>query len=90
MDCSLLPDSCDYVVEHLLEDRENQYLDGKKHGYWGVRWENGKMKEEINYVEGVIHVFLRGWRYDGRLWWESIYVNGKGLKDDEYQIGFHQ
>ena len=39
MDCDKFPDDCEFAVEHLVEDRENQLLDGKQHGYWS----NGEM-----------------------------------------------
>lgn len=34
LDCNRLPDECPYAVIHLVQDTENQSLDGKCHGQW--------------------------------------------------------
>jgi len=61
MDCPLLPDECEYAVDHLLlddEEKENQSLDGMKHGMWRTPvWAN--IRFEAIYVNG-----RKGdWRY---------------------------
>ena len=77
LDCSLLPDDCDYVVEHLVSDRENQRIDGKKHGLWRFWYENGQLKVESNYVDGKGEGFWRRLYKNGRERNEGFYVEGK-------------
>jgi len=77
LDCSLLPDSCDYAVEHLVNDRENQYINGEQHGYWNRYYNNGQLCSEGYYVNGERDgVFLTFYRTGG-LMYEVSYVNGK-------------
>jgi len=76
MDCGRLPDGCDWVVDHLLEDREYQKLDGKFHGVWRDYYKNGVLRFEGNYVYGVCFGIWYWWNKDGDLLDECIYEDG--------------
>ena len=78
LDCPLLPDDCDYAVEHLVSDRENQELDGSVHGYWKKRNDdNGQLSYEVTFVNGKRDGLWRGYYFGGKLSYEGYYVNGK-------------
>jgi len=53
LDCEHLPDDCDYVLEHLVEDRENQKLDGEMHGKWIYYDKLIERNEEYVFIRGV-------------------------------------
>jgi len=76
MDCDLLPDGCDFAIEHLVSDRENQYLDGERHGLWRDYYEDGVKSAEGNYVNGRKEGICKWWWENGELKEESNYVDG--------------
>jgi len=88
-DCDLLPDECEYVVEHLVNDREKQMLDGKRHGMWSFWYEDGALWYEGVYEHGWEFGFWRGWHKNGVLAWETDYEGGKekGLYREWYENG---
>ena len=75
MDCERLPDDCEYSIEHLVSDREKQWLDWKRHGYWKRNDENGNVLIEGSYVNGQRDGL---WRFysGGKLSYEGCYVRG--------------
>jgi len=79
LDCPLLPDNCDYAVEHLVRDgRElNQYIDGKEHGKWRWWYENGNRWLDTRYILGKEHGRSRWWYEIGQLQFDGNYINGK-------------
>jgi len=76
-DCERLPDDCDYAVEHLVEDREKQWLDGEEHGLWRGRYKNGNRWFECAYVNGKEHGRSRWWYRNGQLQFDGNFVNGE-------------
>jgi len=77
VDCSRLPDECEYVIEHLVgDDRDNQKLDEKWHGFWRDRYVSGQLRSEIHFVNGKKDGFCRAWSKDGKLISEDVYVDG--------------
>jgi len=77
LDCSLLPDDCEIVIKHLVSDRENQRIDGTKHGKWDNFNETGQLLSRGNYVNGMVDGFWRAWHENGKIRWEGHYFNGK-------------
>ena len=77
MDCELLPGGCDHAVEHLVEDRENQRIDGGKHGSWRWWYFTGQLSSEGCYVNGDEHGVWREWHLNGQLSYEGNYLNGE-------------
>jgi len=76
LDCEHLPDDCEYAVDQLVSERENQYLDGEEHGCWRKWWENGKLRQ-VRYEFGDLSS-VRYWRRDGTL--SSV----KGYKNERF------
>jgi len=76
LDCDYLPDECEFAIEHLVEDRENQYLDGEQHGLWSNYHANGQLRSEGTFVKG----YREGlWRY--------LYDNGLCMMQANYENG---
>ena len=76
MDCERLPDDCEYVVDQLVSERENQFLNGFKHGKWQLRFPSGKLLRELTYVDGFTDGVWRQWYENGQLEMEENYKNG--------------
>ena len=87
VDCSRLPDECEYAVEHLVSDRENQRLDGKWHGFCRFKWDNGKISYEGFKVLNEEHGFCRRFYLNGQVGYEGNYVDGKR---EGFWRGWHQ
>jgi len=85
MDCPRLPDECEYVVEHLVSDRENQFLDGKIHGLWNER-EEGKLILQGVSISGEWEGCLRKWDLNGTLIQETFYK--KGCKEGRHRTWY--
>jgi len=77
LDCDRLPDDCDWAVEQLVSDCENQYLDGKKHGLWRDYFENGQVDCEGHFVEGEREGLWRNYFENGQVNYEINYVEGE-------------
>jgi len=74
MDCDRLPDDCEYVIEHLLDERENQFLEGELHGCWSF-WCNQL------FIDGI---YVNGER-EGL--WMFRYSNGQLAMEGKYKTG---
>jgi len=96
LDCDRLPDSCEYVIEHLVSDRENQDLDGNEYGLWRFFHKDGQVGCEGFFVNGRMEGVWCWWDVNGKLRSECKYVNNKldGLwkqwdKDGNLQEDFY-
>ena len=74
-DCEKFPDGCDYAVEHLVSDRENQFLDGEQHGLWRKE-SDGRWIREAIYVRGKREGKGMKWHWNGQLGLEVTYKGG--------------
>ena len=77
LDCEKLPDDCEFAIEHLVRDREDQLLDRLRHGFWRGYHENGQLRYEGNYVNGMQDGLWRYWNNNGQLSYEGIYIDGE-------------
>ena len=77
LDCDRLPDGCEYSVEHLVSDCENQFLDGKEHGKWCIFHNNGQRWWEWFFIDGLRQGLHREWSEIGLLVSEGSYVDGQ-------------
>jgi len=73
LNCDKLPDDCDYAVEHLVSDCENQVLDGKRHGRRRGFHINGALAWEDFYILGERCGVSRNWYDNGVLWNEEVW-----------------
>jgi len=82
MDCDKLPDDCEFAIDHLVSDRENQVLDGFIHGFWRRKNEVNKITREGFWVRGRRHGLFREYFETGELQSEATYIWDKmdGIK----------
>ena len=55
---------------------ENNYKNGKRHGFWRGWDDNGQLRWEDNYKGGKRHGISRGWHENGQLDYENNYNEG--------------
>jgi len=77
LDCDLLPDSCEFAIDHLVSDRENQYIDGKEHGFWDLELSDKIVKLTGRYINGNREGVWREMDIDGVLESEQEYKDGR-------------
>ncbi len=50
---------------------------GKKNGIFKSYHDNGKLKEEVNYIDGKMNGIYKSYHENGQLWEEVNYIDGK-------------
>ena len=58
----------------------NKYNENnKKHGYWEEYWENGKLWDKGNYLNGKRHGYWEQYYPNGKLWYKGNYLNDEEI-----------
>jgi len=77
LDCDHLPDDCEFAIEHLVSDCENQKLDGKEHGFWTEYDKKGNLISKGGYIESEKYGLWMIWYANGFLAAELNYLRGE-------------
>ncbi|HRW96813.1 MAG TPA: hypothetical protein P5104_04725 [Bacteroidales bacterium] len=78
------------VWKHFYEDGslkfEGEFIDGKPHGTHTFYWDNGNVKDKINYESGIREGEAQSFNYDGTLLITIMYERGKEISYDGIRI----
>ena len=55
----------------------NQYnINGERHGYWEVYYNNGKLNYKVGYINNLCHGLCETYFENGQLNWKGEYMMG--------------
>lgn len=66
-----------YLAHYVRSDKEHNKLNGRRHGLYERRHENGQLWIRCSYQNGRRHGRCQIWFNDGQLWELCTYINGE-------------
>ena len=68
------------MTDTLLKSYSFVYSNGKENGSWKQWYENGQMKSEVKFVDGIKEGIEIIWNKNGTVRSKDQYINGKVIK----------